>query len=275
MAKETCLNCGCGIGDLETPFIWNERVVCRACYAKLQPNSGMRNRMVSAVAFVAVIAIVGGGAFWLAKSKFNPTPRTQASANQLNALTALKRLQAKVEIGVNFSTYSDSLANTWADVKALTETSDPLANSHLTECLAESIDDYKAASDSWDRIVAPQDDDLDRRLAVDAAKIDAMYDGPRKSMMALANEQQIERKKIIDESKSKLVRLASWQKADYAIAKAEAIIAGDAAKEAELQALISKSDADLKSDLGKLDDQESTFIGEYNKNMGGLGFLGF
>jgi hypothetical protein len=67
--KEKCLNCGCGIGELETPFVWNERVVCRSCFKKLQPKSGMSKGAILAVAIVAIIAIVAGGTIWLAKSK--------------------------------------------------------------------------------------------------------------------------------------------------------------------------------------------------------------
>jgi hypothetical protein len=69
MAKEKCLNCGCGIGDLEMPYIWNERVVCRSCHAKLQPKSGMSKAAVLTGGFAVVIAVVVGGAVWLAKSK--------------------------------------------------------------------------------------------------------------------------------------------------------------------------------------------------------------
>lgn len=34
---ETCENCGRAIGQLETPFIWRESVVCAECHARLSP----------------------------------------------------------------------------------------------------------------------------------------------------------------------------------------------------------------------------------------------
>lgn len=34
---ETCANCGGAIGNLETPRVWNDHVVCVACHEKLVP----------------------------------------------------------------------------------------------------------------------------------------------------------------------------------------------------------------------------------------------
>jgi hypothetical protein len=34
---ESCANCGARIGDLETPAVWNDRIVCGPCYARLAP----------------------------------------------------------------------------------------------------------------------------------------------------------------------------------------------------------------------------------------------
>ncbi len=35
--SEVCENCGAPIGKLETPMVFNEHIVCSACYFKLQP----------------------------------------------------------------------------------------------------------------------------------------------------------------------------------------------------------------------------------------------
>jgi TM2 domain-containing membrane protein YozV len=38
--SEVCENCGGTIGKLETPYVWQEKVVCAGCHARLswQPN---------------------------------------------------------------------------------------------------------------------------------------------------------------------------------------------------------------------------------------------
>jgi hypothetical protein len=70
MPKEKCLNCGCAIGDLETPYLFDERIVCKSCYSKLQPASriGKRGVVVGGVV-IAVIACVAIGLFLKSKSK--------------------------------------------------------------------------------------------------------------------------------------------------------------------------------------------------------------
>jgi hypothetical protein len=35
---ETCENCGGSIGKLETPFVWQDRVVCAGCHTKLRQS---------------------------------------------------------------------------------------------------------------------------------------------------------------------------------------------------------------------------------------------
>jgi hypothetical protein len=34
-AVETCANCGVQIGQLETPFVWKDKIVCAACHRRL------------------------------------------------------------------------------------------------------------------------------------------------------------------------------------------------------------------------------------------------
>lgn len=77
MAKEKCLNCGCGIGDLETPYVWHERIVCRACYAKLQPKSGMSKW----IALVATTVAVGIAAFAIIRSVGPKPPSGDGSSS--------------------------------------------------------------------------------------------------------------------------------------------------------------------------------------------------
>ena len=84
MVAEKCLNCGCGIGDLETPYIWNGRVVCRSCYATLQPKSGVRKWMVLVVACLGLVGIAVGGTIWLSSLKHEPPASTPLVASPAN-----------------------------------------------------------------------------------------------------------------------------------------------------------------------------------------------
>jgi len=38
---ETCANCRQPIGALETPFVWSDKTVCSACYAKLKQGAAL------------------------------------------------------------------------------------------------------------------------------------------------------------------------------------------------------------------------------------------
>jgi hypothetical protein len=48
MHIEQCQNCGYKIGQLETPFLWSDAIVCRACYAKLASAAAPLPRPVTA-----------------------------------------------------------------------------------------------------------------------------------------------------------------------------------------------------------------------------------
>jgi hypothetical protein len=49
MANEKCSNCGCEIGDLETPYVWNQHIVCHSCYveAKKAEREGTEQEVLS------------------------------------------------------------------------------------------------------------------------------------------------------------------------------------------------------------------------------------
>src|SRR3984957_5681689 len=61
MAIETCGNCGCDIGRWETPYIWNQNVVCRSCYSKLQLQGGKSRGLQPWGALIATITVVAAG----------------------------------------------------------------------------------------------------------------------------------------------------------------------------------------------------------------------
>jgi len=143
------------------------------------------------------------------------------------ALARLKRLQAKVEAGLNFSDYSKEFADTWADVKPYLDSQDSTINPGLSATIALSCTYYKAANDAWSRVIAPQDSDIEAT--------ETGYD--------------LERHKLIRSHKNEMIRLYSWKMGDYAIALAEAEIAGDVSKAATAKTLIDQ----VKKALERLD----------------------
>jgi hypothetical protein len=85
VAREMCLNCGCAIGDLETPYLWDEHVVCRSCYGKLQPTSRMRKgKALIGFAIVAIIALVAVGLFLHSRSKSEAVPQDASAKQETN-----------------------------------------------------------------------------------------------------------------------------------------------------------------------------------------------
>jgi len=219
---------------------------------RLKSMSARTKGVVAGV--LAVCLAVGGWRLIRAKSQSPTTHGSNASENQLKSLALLKRLQSKVEVGMQFADYNSSLANTWADVKSLVDMPDSGSNAQLGDCLAEVIDDYKSASESWNQLIAPGRDDEDRRLEVEAAQIEAMHEGPAQRRARVENEIQTNRKALITSYQNKLKRQTAFSMADAAIIKADAVVEGDGAKEAQAQALILKFQAELKADIAKSDD---------------------
>jgi hypothetical protein len=83
VVQEKCQNCGGGIGELETPHVWNERIVCRSCHAKLQPKSWMRKWTILGCAIVAV-----GIATFLIVRSVVPSVRDAVPVNAQSNLTS-------------------------------------------------------------------------------------------------------------------------------------------------------------------------------------------
>lgn len=71
---ENCGNCGATIGELETPYVYGGHVVCRSCYAKLQPKDKRARLLISVASATLVMVLVVGVALRLARSK----PETRA-----------------------------------------------------------------------------------------------------------------------------------------------------------------------------------------------------
>ena len=61
---EQCANCGRMIGKLETPHLWNDRVVCAACRQALQspvppPRIADKKRHPVRLAIAILVAVIG------------------------------------------------------------------------------------------------------------------------------------------------------------------------------------------------------------------------
>jgi hypothetical protein len=66
-----------------------------------------------------------------------------------DALNALKKVEARTEIGVNYRDYSTVVGETWGDVKIFIESPDGRKLSEFSRALAIATDDYKLALEIW------------------------------------------------------------------------------------------------------------------------------
>jgi chemotaxis protein histidine kinase CheA len=64
-------------------------------------------------------------------------------------LNALKKLQAKVEIGINILNYRTSVGDAWGELKIYAESDDGKKFREFSASLVLAIEDYKLALDAW------------------------------------------------------------------------------------------------------------------------------
>ncbi|MGD0091441.1 MAG: ankyrin repeat domain-containing protein [Planctomycetota bacterium] len=67
------------------------------------------------------------------------------------ALTALKKLQAKIEAGINFDRYSETVGETLYEVKEFTTSADAKGFEALSSAIADAMADFQRASDMWNQ----------------------------------------------------------------------------------------------------------------------------
>lgn len=77
---ETCANCGSVIGNLETPYLHDQNVVCRLCWEKLRPGRVAGVDRVSLVYFIyrmfvsaVALAIIVSGMWFLVSANQDGT----------------------------------------------------------------------------------------------------------------------------------------------------------------------------------------------------------
>jgi hypothetical protein len=138
---------------------------------------------------------------------------------------------------MNFADYGKEFAETWADVKPYLDSQDASVNRPLSIAIGETCAFFKDANDAWNRVISPPDYDLEASEA-----------GHR-----------LEWHKLLRKHKNEWIRQFSWEMAVAAIAKVEAVMGGDAAKVAIAQDQIEKAKTDLKTELGKVEQEYSKY----------------
>lgn len=78
------------------------------------------------------------------------TQKTKTSALGNEALTALKRLEARTEVGVSKTAYSSALGEAYFSVKQFLESADAKSMPELGKALTKTVYWYKAADEFWD-----------------------------------------------------------------------------------------------------------------------------
>jgi len=104
----------------------------------------MKDRILLRFGFVLAVAMVAP----LAIAQTAP-PANKLDEKAKDAVLALKKLQSRAEIGVDYHDYSSALADTYFTVKMFLESEPAKTVPEFTEALRESIRSYKTAGDVW------------------------------------------------------------------------------------------------------------------------------
>ncbi len=73
----------------------------------------------------------------------------RAPPSARNALNALKRVEARVEVGVTYNDYLKIVGESWGDVKIFIESPEGKSLPELNAILGKAVADYKLAMDIW------------------------------------------------------------------------------------------------------------------------------
>jgi flagellar biosynthesis GTPase FlhF len=65
------------------------------------------------------------------------------------ALSVLKKLEARMEVGINYSAYGSVVGEAWGEVKIFVESEEGRKLQEFSELLVKAMDDYKLALDIW------------------------------------------------------------------------------------------------------------------------------
>ncbi len=92
----------------------------------------MRNEMV-AILFVLIL-VFGNVCF---------------AQSARDAVSALQKLQAKIDVGMTYLDYVSALGDTWFEVKSFLDSSEAKIKPALTLEISQSMDNYRLAKEYW------------------------------------------------------------------------------------------------------------------------------
>jgi hypothetical protein len=76
-----------------------------------------------------------------------------ASPQARSALNALKRIEARTEVGVNYANYSQVLGEQYAEIKIFLESPEGQQMPLFSSRISEAIEEYKKAKDNWQKSI--------------------------------------------------------------------------------------------------------------------------
>ena len=182
MIRFKCLSCG---GALEAPAsLVGADEKCPACGtqntvpAPAPPRTLRRpwqfGVLAGILATACVVAFFIGNSFYRTDTA-NPSgpqassrpPRPGIPAPGKIALEAMKKLQARIEIGLSYAEYRAKLGETWADVKPFVESGDSMQFPSFRTCILAAFHEFEAALKLWTMridyptLIRPQDYEAD------------------------------------------------------------------------------------------------------------------
>ena len=109
------------------------------------------------IGIVAAVVAMAALLFYFVSRPMQPSVERGSDGQQVyetklgrDAVTALKRLQAATEVGINYTQYSQELIDAFVPVKAYLESPDAAASPDLAVKVSEAMDLYRVAREIWD-----------------------------------------------------------------------------------------------------------------------------
>jgi hypothetical protein len=109
---EKCANCGSVIGDLETPRVWSDRVVCGDCHKKLRG----RGRLKPLLILISLGAVFAAAGFVIVGTRKRDIPEAPALTQTSNVAEPTN--PSLVEAAPKTVVAPDTQADFSADIQA-------------------------------------------------------------------------------------------------------------------------------------------------------------
>jgi hypothetical protein len=107
------------------------------------------NKQRIALALVAIVAVI----VLLGRCNSKLATYRNAPQSARNALNAVKKVEARIEVGVNYNEYSTAVGEAWGDVKIFAESPDGKSLPEFNLLLTKAIADYKSVLPIWRSMV--------------------------------------------------------------------------------------------------------------------------